>query len=59
MGWNDHQENPAVESGDVHALEAMVERYGFYNLAVMLREIAEERGDDHAAVVFDEAAGEF
>ena len=51
--------NPTVESADVHTLEALVERYGFYQLAVMLMEIANERGDDHAVAVFDLAAGQF
>lgn len=48
--------NPQVDSADVHALEAMIDRYGFLGLAEMLVEIAEEREDDLAAEAFDEAA---
>ena len=48
--------NPEVDSADVHALEAMVDRYGFVGLADMLSEIATEREEWFARDAFDAAA---
>jgi hypothetical protein len=50
--------NPVVDSRDVHALEALVDKYGFAGLAEMLAEIAEERRDDVARDAFDSTADE-